>query len=683
MNSKENVMPENQIVQAKPVQILSDNPESENAEFGFEAYIKTISDLISYNKNKTPFTIGIYGSWGTGKTTLMKSIKKSLDDDQRYKTDNDFRITKTMWFQPWKHGKEDEILAALIEEIFHTMEEDGLFNAGKAEVEKLVKGVNGKKLFGAITKAITKVDISEIFTELPHKKNLGFYDVFKDFFKDLIWTYLNWRPKLTKEEKTNDKNGALVIFIDDLDRCPRSKIISVLESIKLFMDLEGCIFILGAANDIIANALWDTYKEDANDFMGKIVQVTFNLPKIPPDDFIEYLNNLEEFKQDDISEYLPILIPALENNPRNLKRFVNNFSLMESLLANKKVNIKRIHLFLWLILEYKYSGFLKSIKGNEHGNFETMQKLFKQIKEEDPSYDLSTLTEKMEEKIKLPDSLKEYFKDKDLLTIIDKLRCSKEEIEQLITLTTIVESTEDVKRKIDIKGRASFEIMNLVKKGSFLYGDDKQEEIIDHDFQIDIYPVTNERYKKFISAGGYSNKDYWDEKGWNWKNEDNIFQPVYLSDKNFNDPEQPVVGVSFYEAQAFCKWLTKSRNDGYGYRLLDEKEWEKAARGDKGLKYPWGDEFDKEKCNSKESGINKTTRVTVYPNGISPYGCYDMAGNVWEWTSSPHENHEGAFVLRGGSFFSISGLCRCANRFFDNPDVRYYFIGFRCSRIKL
>jgi predicted KAP-like P-loop ATPase len=144
MNSKENVLPESQSEKVKPVRILSDEPVETDAGFGFDAYIKTIADLIAYPKNKTPLTIGIYGSWGSGKTTLMKSIKHSLDDDQRYKNDPDFRKTKTMWFQPWRYGKEDEILAALIEEIFQTMEKDGLFIAGKAGVAKVVKGLNGK-----------------------------------------------------------------------------------------------------------------------------------------------------------------------------------------------------------------------------------------------------------------------------------------------------------------------------------------------------------------------------------------------------------------------------------------------------------------------------------------------------------------------------------------------------------
>ncbi|MCP3927899.1 MAG: formylglycine-generating enzyme family protein, partial [Bacteroidetes bacterium] len=193
----------------------------------------------------------------------------------------------------------------------------------------------------------------------------------------------------------------------------------------------------------------------------------------------------------------------------------------------------------------------------------------------------------------------------------------------------------------------------------------------------------NSRFEKFIRAGGYSNKEYWDDKSWEFKESENITQPGYLSDSNFNDPEQPIVGVSFYEAEAFCKWLTKNSNGKYEYGLPGEKVWEKAARGDKGWEYPWGEGFDKEKCNTKESEIGRTTRVSVYHNGISQYGCYDMAGNVWEWTSSYYDNDKDTFVLRGGSFNLDSFFCRCASRTNFGPNIRSLVIGFRCSRIKL
>ena len=156
---------------------------------------------------------------------------------------------------------------------------------------------------------------------------------------------------------------------------------------------------------------------------------------------------------------------------------------------------------------------------------------------------------------------------------------------------------------------------------------------------IDIYPVTNQQYKAFIEAGGYENEKLWDTEGWDWRMKNNITLPAFWDDEKWNSPSHPVVGVSFYEAQAYAR--------SQGKRLPNELEWERAARGAEGNAYPWGNQFDPEKCNTKESGSGKTSRVTRYPNGVSPSGCYDMVGNVWEWTDGKSES---SATLPGGAW---------------------------------
>jgi formylglycine-generating enzyme required for sulfatase activity len=255
--------------------------------------------------------------------------------------------------------------------------------------------------------------------------------------------------------------------------------------------------------------------------------------------------------------------------------------------------------------------------------------------------------------------------------------------------------------------------MILVKAGKFLRGsgeddddddttaadadayDDKnpQREIYLDDFKIGKYPVTNEEFKEFVDDGGYDREEFWAKEGWQWREENKIYEPEYWHDRKWNAPNFPVVGISWFEASAYVRWL--SERAGHQYRLPTEAEWEKAARGTDGSKYPWGEDFDKNSCNSYESGLNRTSPVGIFPKDKSPYGCFDMAGNVWEWCSdwydveyyanSPDRNPKGpsdgaARVIRGGSWGFYAGVCRSANRDRYDPGDRRDDLGFRLLR---
>ncbi|GAB4534657.1 MAG: hypothetical protein Kow0063_18010 [Anaerolineae bacterium] len=228
----------------------------------------------------------------------------------------------------------------------------------------------------------------------------------------------------------------------------------------------------------------------------------------------------------------------------------------------------------------------------------------------------------------------------------------------------------------------------FIPGGRFLMGSDRkrdplafedelpQHEVYVGDFYIARYPVTNAGYKRFLDATGYQMPD------WFWQNG----YPHHRAD-------HPVVFVSWYDARAYCRWLSKAT--GRPYRLPGEAEWEKAARGRDGRIYPWGNTFDSRRCNSweswKDSGqADTTTPVGRYPSGASPYGVMDMAGNVWEWCHSryapyPYNAKDGregpesndTRVLRGGSFYNPGGNVRCASRVRDSPDYRHDDLGFR------
>ncbi len=211
--------------------------------------------------------------------------------------------------------------------------------------------------------------------------------------------------------------------------------------------------------------------------------------------------------------------------------------------------------------------------------------------------------------------------------------------------------------------------MVKVPKGPFLYGDQKIRVVIKHDYWIDQYPVTNQKYGEFVLGGGYGRPQYWSDDGWQWKMKHDVAAPEFWNDGTWNKPDHPVVGVSYFEAEAYATWV--------GKRLPTEQEWEKAARGEGGHQYPWGEEFDKDRCNSTESRIGHTTSVSQYPNGVSPYDCYDMAGNVWEWCSSWYDESQGLRVIRGGSWGHGSGDLRASYRDGGFTDYRLNLLGFR------
>lgn len=232
-------------------------------------------------------------------------------------------------------------------------------------------------------------------------------------------------------------------------------------------------------------------------------------------------------------------------------------------------------------------------------------------------------------------------------------------------------------------------------------------------FAIGRYPVTNGQYRRFIEAGGYDpDAPWWDEaaRAWlarddaateglaDWQRRTRKDQPEFWDNETFGSarPNHPVVGVSWYEAMAFCRWLTQELNDGYVYLLPSEAEWEYAARGGTRRTYPWGnDDLDPERASYDRHYGLTTLAVGCFPSGSTPEGVLDLAGNVWEWTRSeyrayPYDPRDGRedgadparkrFTLRGGSWFDRPFYLRAAYRYHNSPDFHGVDVGFRLAR---
>jgi hypothetical protein len=214
-------------------------------------------------------------------------------------------------------------------------------------------------------------------------------------------------------------------------------------------------------------------------------------------------------------------------------------------------------------------------------------------------------------------------------------------------------------------------------------------EIPGKGYSIAKYPVTNAQYAKFIEAGGYNLRQWWTESGWQVREEHGWTEPGYWNDPDWNDAEQPIVGVAWYEAVAFCLWL--SDVTGEQIMLPTEAQWQYAAQGNDGRAYPWGDDWDCLRCNNSVSpcSSNITTLVTQYEGiGDSPFGIVDMTGNVWEWGLTDYDNqtndansNANRRVLHGGSYYLDEvGYFHCSywGRYAEH--TRDPFRGFRIAR---
>lgn len=206
-------------------------------------------------------------------------------------------------------------------------------------------------------------------------------------------------------------------------------------------------------------------------------------------------------------------------------------------------------------------------------------------------------------------------------------------------------------------------------------------------FLIGKTPVTNALYAEYVKATGARAPITW-----------------HAPAPSAHVLDHPVVDVNWQEARHFCAWLSEqARRDPIAFqqhtgiymprfRLPSEAEWELAARGTDKRMFPWGNEWQVESANTRELGLNSTSPVGSYPQNASPYGCLDMSGNVWEWTTTldalyPYDakdgredpNADGRRILRGGCYANPHGYARTACRFRLQPEMHNPFLGFRLA----
>lgn len=694
--------------------ILDDHPALQDS-LDFDVYAETLTDILCHPATRTPLTLGLFGTWGSGKTSLMSMIKSRIDSAH-------LLHYHTVWFNAWKYNQEDALWRAMIlhvlealrpppeqdtatqanpsrkkllddlerleESLYRTVEWDEVgkwtldwFKALSGTVEGAADialafvpgGAPLVNILKTINKSVTGKDeqaIAEAFRREVKKHRLEqirFLDQFESQFQKLLHQYV-----VNQKEQ-----GRLIVFVDDLDRCMPEKAIQILEAIKLFLDVPGCVFVLGLDPEATAQAILTRYQDriKSNQYLEKIIQLPFLLPPIEASGMVNFVNNLVPHLPD--SRCSEVFAEGLPHNPRQVKRTINVFLLLWQLSRKKlpdlihPVRLAKIvaiqqsfpELFVLLremphLLRDLEMYFLAqfNISGDTAGEIESGESLPAQLQ---PFIEQPILKRLFT--IHINDPVNANFSD---LTL--------EEIHSYIYLTS-----HAVAESKTVAGVFEPQMINI-PESPFMMGDTEfpNENPVHHVFQpayqISRYPVSNYEYWLFVQ-------------------ETNINQPRHWEKNNYPKElgNHPVVYVSWIEATAYCHWL--SQKTGKSYRLPTEAEWEKAARGVDNRKWPWGNEWISGLCNANVNDINSaTTPIGQFsPGGDSTYGVSDMAGNVWEWCSSlyltyPYRSNDGREksgpgerVLRGGCFSSAPTMTRGAYRYNRLPNSRDRNIGFR------
>ena len=215
-------------------------------------------------------------------------------------------------------------------------------------------------------------------------------------------------------------------------------------------------------------------------------------------------------------------------------------------------------------------------------------------------------------------------------------------------------------------------------------GERPRRRVVTGAYQIDLLPVTVGRFAVFVEAGAYRDRGLWSEAGWEWLERGvalpgteaagRIERPRFWGEEEWRGylhPSQPVVGVSVHEAEAFARWC--------GRRLPREAEWERAAGGEDGRRYPWGDAWDGTLAHHR-GGHRGTLPAGCFPGGRSPHGLWDCAGNVWEWNAAEPGGAAGQRSARGGGWNGHPSQLRCAARNAWPDGARFSHLGFRTAR---
>jgi formylglycine-generating enzyme required for sulfatase activity len=679
----------------KKAYIVDDRPTNEDA-LDFKPYADTLADICG--TANTPITIGVFGSWGSGKTSLMQMVRDGLVDG--------FILS---WFDAWKYDKEETLWRAFLLSVLNDLkkdaEKDGRPTEDIERVEVLlyqsldIEKAGGvtidlSQLAGSVTQGLLQIGLSfvpSVSTLVNIAKTLqekgtenASQEISKAITRERSKVHIEQVRSLEQfqekfsiliEQHVSSHDKRLVVFVDDLDRCLPEKAIQVLEAIKLFFDLKDCVFLLGLDESVIARGVEIRYKDfekqaagsqasnpiDGAQYLEKIIQLPFSIPQIESKDMEAFVKSLvSEWPQ---GECAIVFSRGLGGNPRKVKRTVNTFLMLWKLVGRRKLTeaVTPIRLAKLVTIREMALEFYKLVE-KDHTILRDVETYYlseavgggQEVEQEGLAPARGKAERQAVSGPQLPQNLLTLIGKtpalKDVLSLFADLpkavfkELSLDELNQYFTLAQRAEAPEPVSQAQEPARQAGFEPQLVrVPAGTFLMGSTPQQAQQAIKDGADKNWVAWEQPQHEMTLSEYSIGKYLVT---------NLQYQVFIRESGHKPPQgwdgdqypqgrdaHPVVNVSWEDAAAYCEWLSKKTSKPY--RLPTEAEWEKAARGTDGRIWPWGNNFGEKMANTAEMKINSTSPVGQFsPQGDSPYGCADMIGNVWEWCADWFDENE-------------------------------------------
>lgn len=642
-------------------------------DFGFCAYAEALSRLAW--AGDSPLTTGVFGPAGCGKTSLLHLIAASLAEQAATASHH----ILTLWFDVTQHTHTGSALPRAL--LLQTLAALKSLDLRPEDAQQLADWE------ARLTVANT----------IPDTLAGAFPATFARWIDNYVTAH----------------GGRLVLFIDGLDACPPECALEVLEAAQRFLDVPGSLCFLAADRDRLAASLNGRYgglrAEAAH--LERLVQTTFTLPPLSANHIDGFLARLAP---DLPAEARSVLAVGLPSNPRRIKQGLNALRLRQALTQPAMGATEELDPTLLakiVILQERYPELCAVLV--EHPCL--LQELELRMRGPEVKPDRVTLSGTEP----LPPVIARYAADPLLIHVLGATDCISASFSHLAPheLRACLgpgTDTHDPDRQVwnDLLSgniarlRAAVEIARqchpsysralirfmrrehpasiaqrlsaglalghlddprdftetvTIPAGEFPYGAAKQSCDLP-DYRIGRYLVTQAQYAEFLQAHPEIPVPYVDEdwaRVYNWDPE----QRSYPAGRS----NQPVVLVTWEEALAYCTWM--------GGRLPTQEEWERAARGIDGRSYPWGETFTPTHANTRESGLGGPTPVGIFVEGESPNGALDMAGNVWEWTTSDYDQY--TKILRGGAWNFPADSARTFVTERSRPHNRSHAIGFR------